>query len=195
MTRKTYSQMASRLTSEPHSQDGAPCCAELPLSTYQSSIIPGTSIEKTNPSTKLIFKRIEFKLIREKAPEPYPQHINSAEDAVKVIEHLKDNPQEHFVAIYLDGANGISAVHYVTKGILNSSQTHPREVFRGAIMLDCASIILAHNHPSGNLSPSESDIQITNQLIEVGRIIGIPVLDHVIISQEGHISMKIQGYM
>ena len=192
--------MASRSQNNNSSKTQPVYCAETSLNSYQTNIISdipkaGNKSIAPNPPNRITFKRIEFKLIKEKSPEPYPQHINSPEDIVKVIEHLKDNPQEHFVAIYLDGANGISAVHYVTKGILNSSQVHAREVFRGAIMLDCASIILAHNHPSGELSPSESDIQITNQLVKAGRIIGITVLDHIIISQEGHISMKIQGYL
>jgi len=200
MTRKTEPKMASRSQNNNPSKTQPVCCAETSSSTYQASIIPdipkaGNKIIAPNLKKKITFRKIEFKLVRERSPEPYPQCIQSPMDVIKVLQTIKDSPQEHFVVLYLNGANGISAINFVTTGLLNSSQTHPREIFRGAVMLDCASVILAHNHPSGSLSPSEADIQITNQLVEGGKILGITVLDHIIISQEGHKSMKESGYM
>jgi len=81
----------------------------------------------------------------------------------------------------------------ITEGILNSSLVHPREIFRGAIVATCASIIIAHNHPSGNPEPSSEDIQITKQVTEAGKIIGIPLHDHIIFTEEAFTSFAERG--
>jgi len=83
----------------------------------------------------------------------------------------------------------------VTVGLLDASQVHPREVFVDAISDRAASIILAHNHPSGLLKPSLDDIGTTRQLVDAGKILGIPVLDHIIITKKGHLSFKEKGFM
>lgn len=83
----------------------------------------------------------------------------------------------------------------VTEGTLNASLVHPREVFRGAIVATSASIILMHNHPSGNAAPSTEDIQITKQMVEAGRIIGIPVHDHIIFADDTYTSLAEQGLL
>ena len=116
-------------------------------------------------------------------------------DIMPLVKDLRDKMQEHFVCISLNGANEVIQTRTVTVGLLNSSQVHPREVFADVIADRGASVILVHNHPSGSLSPSESDIQITNQLVEAGKILGISVLDHVIVSKKGHTSLKEQGFM
>ncbi len=84
----------------------------------------------------------------------------------------------------------------ITVGLANQSQIHPREVFRPAILDAAVSILIAHNHPSGNLEPSEADLVATRRLVEVSKTIGIPVLDHVIVSQQGFLSIreKFPGY-
>ncbi len=121
--------------------------------------------------------------------------IQSPEDVLPLVSHLMTRQQEHFICITLSGANEVIKNRVVTVGLLNSSQVHPREVFANAITDRAASVIFVHNHPSGSLNPSESDIQITGQLVEAGKILGISVLDHVIISRKGFFSMKEQGYM
>lgn len=92
--------------------------------------------------------------------------------------------QEHFWVVGLDGANHVKYVDLVSLGLVNRSLVHPREVFRLAIHEGISSVILAHNHPSGSIEPSQDDVAITRQLKEAGKIVGIAVLDHVIISNE-----------
>jgi DNA repair protein RadC len=93
------------------------------------------------------------------------------------------------VVFWLNSVNRVLGFEVVTEGILNSSLAHPREVFRGAVVSTAASIIIAHNHPSENTEPSQEDISITKQLVEAGKIIGIPVHDHIIFASESFISM------
>jgi len=121
--------------------------------------------------------------------------IQNPTDVLPLVSHLKRKQQEYFICISLNGANELIQSRVVTVGLLNSSQIHPREVFADVITDRAASVILIHNHPSGSLSPSESDIQITNQLVEAGKILGLTVLDHIIVSKRGHMSMKEKGFM
>jgi DNA repair protein RadC len=116
--------------------------------------------------------------------------ISSAKDAFNEIEEFKDKMQEHFITIYLDGANNIIETRVITIGILNQSIVHPREVFSPAIANRSASIILAHNHPSGVLEASKEDIAVTKRLKEAGELLGIEVLDHLIITIDGYISFS-----
>lgn len=103
--------------------------------------------------------------------------------------------QEHFVSLYLNVKNQVIHKQTVFIGSLNSSIVHPREIFKEAVKRSAASIILSHNHPSGNPSPSPEDLEVTKRLQEAGYIIGIEVLDHVIIGNHQYISLKEQGYM
>lgn len=110
------------------------------------------------------------------------------------LDTIKNAEQEHFVAISLDGAGHVIASRVITIGLLNHSLVHPRETFRGAILDNAASIIIAHNHPSGSLDPSPQDIAITNQIKEAGQIIGIQVIDHIIVTKyDNFYSMKEHG--
>lgn len=88
----------------------------------------------------------------------------------------------------MSSANVVTGFEIVSEGILNSSVVHPREVFRGAIVSSCANIIVAHNHPSGNLEPSNEDISLTKKLIEAGKIIEINVFDHIIFAENEYTS-------
>jgi DNA repair protein RadC len=106
-----------------------------------------------------------------------------------------DRDKEHFWAIGLNSANSISYIELVTLGILNSSLVHPREVFRFAILKGVAAIVVAHNHPSGNIIPSIQDKEITTKLVASGKILDIPVLDHVIITSYGHYSFSDEGLL
>ncbi|MCK5295046.1 MAG: JAB domain-containing protein [Arcobacteraceae bacterium] len=116
--------------------------------------------------------------------------IRRASDIFKEIEEFKDKVQEHFITIYLNGANEIIESRVITIGTLNQSLVHPREVFSPAIEKRAASIIIAHNHPSGILKPSKEDLQVTKRLRESGKILGIEVLDHIIFGDTGFYSFK-----
>ncbi len=91
--------------------------------------------------------------------------------------------KERFVVFWLNSANVVTGFEIISEGTLNASVVHPREVFRGAIVATCANIIIAHNHPSGNPEPSNEDINLTNKLIEAGKIIEILVFDHIIFAE------------
>ena len=113
----------------------------------------------------------------------------------KYLLRYSNKKQEHFIVLELDGGNKVQKCRVVTKGLLNSSQVHPREVFADAIKNRCASIIIAHNHPSGNNEPSREDITVTKRIKEAGEILGISVLDHLIVSSTGYKSMLEAGYL
>ena len=109
--------------------------------------------------------------------------IDSPEKAAEQLSDIRDRKQEYFVCMTLDGANRLIAKRIITIGTLNSSLVHPREVFADAITDRAASIIVAHNHPSGSIEPSQADVDLTNRLKDAGKLLGINVLDHVIITK------------
>ncbi|MEX1138927.1 MAG: JAB domain-containing protein [Bacteroidota bacterium] len=109
------------------------------------------------------------------------RYIRTPEDAAKIVnDYLEGADREHFVGLYLNSANALIAIHTVSVGTLNSSLVHPREVFKLALMVNAASVIVAHNHPSGNIEPSQEDLAVTKQLVEAGKILGVPLHDHII---------------
>jgi len=108
---------------------------------------------------------------------------------------LRDRKQEEFWAIYLDTQNRIVSERRITVGLLNSSLVHPREVFAPAIALAAASCILAHNHPSGDPDPSPEDLEVTQQLVDSGRLLGIPVRDHVVLGDGAFVSLLERGLL
>ncbi|WP_044894830.1 RadC family protein [Bacillus alveayuensis] len=122
--------------------------------------------------------------------------IRSPEDGAKyVMEDMRFLSQEHFVCLYLNTKNQVIHRKTVFIGSLNASIVHPREVFKEAIKRSAASIICAHNHPSGDPTPSREDIEVTKRLVECGRMIGIELLDHLIIGDRKFISLKEKGYV
>ncbi|MDO8517558.1 MAG: DNA repair protein RadC, partial [Nanoarchaeota archaeon] len=111
--------------------------------------------------------------------------ISCAEDVFNLMhERLKDKKEEHFYVLMLSNQNNIIAEHEVSKGILDASIIHPREVFKPAIKNSASKIILVHNHPSGNPEPSAEDLDITEKLTKAGDELGIKVLDHIIIGRD-----------
>jgi DNA repair protein RadC len=117
--------------------------------------------------------------------------IKSSEDVVKLIRpKLKNKKKEYFLVLSLDSRNNLIRVSDISIGTINANLIHPREVFKEAIQSLAVSIILVHNHPSGDATPSENDIEITKQLIEASKIIDIIILDHIIISSRDYKSMK-----
>ena len=121
--------------------------------------------------------------------------IRDAEDALPYLAGIRKERQEHFVCLSLNGANEVLATRVVTVGLLDSNQVHPREVYADPITDRAASIICAHNHPSGTLEASPEDLAITRRLVKAGEVLGIRVLDHLIVTEEGFLSMKQKGHM
>lgn len=115
---------------------------------------------------------------------------NPSSVADYLYEYYRDSYREEFVILLLDTKNKVTYTKTVSLGSLNQTLVHPREVFRFAIMHNANSIILSHNHPSGDPTPSKEDIMITRRLIEVGNLIGIKVLDHIIIGDNKYISLR-----
>lgn len=112
-----------------------------------------------------------------------------------MMPELRDERVEHLVALLLDTKNRVIKIVHISKGTLDSSLVHPREVFRQAIAASAAAIIVVHNHPSGDPTPSEEDRRVTTRLVSAGSTIGIDVLDHIIIGLNRWVSMKEKGLM
>lgn len=123
--------------------------------------------------------------------------ILSPDDAASILFQYLDQPdREHFICMVLDTKHKVTMIHTVSIGTLDASLVHPREVFKVAILGNASGIIVAHNHPSGMTSSSPEDISITKRLMESGKILGIDVLDHIILGDDGQFtSLKSQGYM
>lgn len=114
-----------------------------------------------------------------------PSKINAPADIEKFDFLFKDRVQEIFCVFWLNTSNIVVGYEVISVGILNASVVAAREVFRGAIVQNCANIIIAHNHPSGNKEPSNEDIQLTKNLVAGGKILGIQVFDHIIYTKNG----------
>ncbi|WP_456273838.1 RadC family protein [Bacillus sp. AK031] len=121
--------------------------------------------------------------------------IRSPEDAFTYLKDMQYLHREEFVCLGLNTKNEVMFRQTVFTGSLNASIVHPRETFLPLIKRCCASAIVAHNHPSGQPEPSREDIEVTKRLVEVGKVVGIEVLDHVIIGAEKYISLKEKGYL
>jgi len=121
--------------------------------------------------------------------------IKNAEDVAKLTEELRAKKQEYFLSLTLDGASYLIQKRIVFIGTLNHSIVHPREVFADAISDRAAGIIFVHNHPSGNIDPSKEDIAITNRLLEVGKMVGIWLIDHIIIRKDKYFSFQAEGML
>ena len=126
------------------------------------------------------------------------EKMNGPAAAAALVSDIADCAQEQFIVLTLNTKNRLIDRHLVSLGTVNSSLVAPREVFRPAIMDAASSVILVHNHPSGDSSPSSQDIQITKKLIEAGHILGISIMDHLIIGRptaasEGWLSLRETG--
>jgi DNA repair protein RadC len=148
--------------------------------------VPGMGLAKASQILSA-FELARRYLIRETVK------IQCAKDALPLLADIADKPQEHFVCISLNGANEVIQKRVVTIGLLDKSPIHPREVFADVIADRAAAVILAHNHPSGELEPSAADLSVHDQLSEAAKILGIRVLDHLIVSRKGYYSFKESG--
>lgn len=146
-------------------------------------------------NTRTLKKELQYKipqlrlaLIRERSIETVA--ITTPRDIYHYAEPLKHMPEEHFVSFHLDTRNHIVGYHLVSHGTVSASLVHPREVFKAALLSNSTTIIAAHNHPGGSLTPSDEDIETTKQLIKAGRILGVQLLDHIIVSFKGIVSIR-----
>jgi DNA repair protein RadC len=119
--------------------------------------------------------------------------ITCAKDVLPLVADIAGRQQEYFVCISLNGANEVIEKRVVTIGLLDKSPVHPREVFADVIADRAASVIFAHNHPSGDLQPSEADLNVHGQLTEAGKILGLRVLDHIVVTRKGYYSFQEAG--
>jgi DNA repair protein RadC len=122
--------------------------------------------------------------------------ISSMDDVVKTVKPMiADSNKEFFMALYLNTKNGVLKQEIISIGSLNANVVHPREIFKTACMISAAYIIVAHNHPSGDPTPSREDIEITKKLYEAGKMMGIELLDHVILGYDRNYGFKESGQL
>ncbi len=122
------------------------------------------------------------------------QVVKTPDEVARLVRgRLSDKKKEHFLALLLDTRGQLIRTAEISVGSLDSSIVHPREVFKEAISASAASVIFVHNHPSGDPQPSEDDIKLSHRLAQAGEIVGIDVLDHVIIGEKKHVSLKSKG--
>src|SRR5437762_7727568 len=138
----------------------------------------------------VILAAIEFARRRIK---PEGAKIETPADLLPHVRHYAGKKQEHFLCASINGANEILNIRVVSIGLIDRSPVHPREVFADALADRASAVIVAHNHPSGGLEPSPSDINITTQLKAAGAIIGIDLLDHIIFNRTGYFSFMEEG--
>lgn len=128
-----------------------------------------------------------FEFVRRRI-KPEGLKIKFPADILPLIQHYGDRKQEHFICVSINGANEVMTVRVVTIGLINKSHVHPREVFADVIAERASAVIVAHNHPNGELNPSREDIQITKRLKEAANILGLNLLDHIIFNAKGYYS-------
>lgn len=165
----------------------------LEVDIYELNRINGIKLAKASKIVASIQlgKRLSKKVVYKKI-----KTISSSEDAYKYVrDNLEFRKKEHFYTIFLNSKNDIIATEEISIGDLTSTIVNPREVFRPAIKKSASSIIIIHNHPSGNPTPSKEDIIITNRLVECGKLLDIKVLDHLIIGNDSYYSFKKEAKM
>ena len=135
-----------------------------------------------------------FELVRRRLQREGAR-VREAKDVLPFVQQIRDKHQEYFVCLSLNGANEVIENRVVTVGLLDSNQVHPREVYADPLTDRAASIIVAHNHPSGTLEVSPEDVALTDRLARAGKLLGIPLLDHIIVTKRGYLSLKQAGYL
>jgi len=138
--------------------------------------------------------KYKIELIRDGSQKTEVKKVSSPSDAVPIIQaYLERVDREHFIILLLDIKNKLIGINTVSIGSLNASVVHPREVFKAAILANAAAIIMAHNHPSGDVEPSKDDIESTIRIKNAGEILGITLLDSIIIGNNYYCSLKERG--
>jgi len=137
---------------------------------------------------KYIVPEMRLALIKEPGVKPVP--IGCPDDLDKFVEPLRFYSEEKFVCFHLNAKNEVIGYCIVSHGTLSASLVHCREVFKAALLANSYALIVAHNHPGGSLTPSLEDIETTEKLIQAGSLLGVPVIDHVIVSSNGLCSLR-----
>jgi DNA repair protein RadC len=151
-----------------------------------------------DPVVRKVYKipRYRVLMVKEGAVSAERKRMCSPQDIYNAVGDIIENvDREYFLIVILDAKNHINGVNVVSIGTINSTQVHPREVFKAAILANAAAIICVHNHPSGDPVPSKEDIDITHRLAEAGKVVGIEVLDHVVIGDGCWVSLKEKGIL
>ncbi|MEP0547594.1 MAG: JAB domain-containing protein [Rhodothermales bacterium] len=161
-----------------------------------------TSSRTMSPATyrEALFSGVPLyttRLVRERVfTFPEREQVSSPAAAAAVLQdYFADRDREEFVVCLLDTASTLVGLHVASVGGLAASIVEPRQVFKAAVLANAASLLLAHNHPSGNPEPSREDVEITKRLVETGRLMGIPVHDHLIITGDSYTSLAERGLM
>jgi DNA repair protein RadC len=168
------------------------------LASYNFDRLPNLSFNELKkefknqvPAMKIMAMFEIFKRTNRLNKKGFKSKIKTAKDVFNYyVDELKDKKKEHFYALYLDTQNRIIEEQLISKGTLNASIIHPREVFNPAIKASCNSVILVHNHPSGDCKPSSEDKEVTKMLYNAGYLLKIKVIDHVIIGKDDYTSLK-----
>lgn len=148
--------------------------------------------DKSSPSKRISI--VSVKLVRETSFLYKQRRITSPLEAYEMMKgFLEEEDREKLISCFLDTKNQPLAINVVSIGSLSSSIVHPREIFKAAILCNSAGIILFHNHPSGDPTPSEDDIKATARILECGKLIGIDLLDHIIVGNGTYCSLKEKG--
>lgn len=135
------------------------------------------------------------KLVKQSRKKYTVDGVGCPDDAAEILaKYLKGTDRENFVVLMLDIKNKVLGINTVSVGSLTATVVHPREVFKPAILMNAAGIILGHNHPSGDVGPSKEDIATTKKMVEAGKLLDIPVLDHVIVG-DGFTSLREEGWV
>lgn len=138
-----------------------------------------------------VMEIVKVKQVVMERPIEYQVKITSTKSAAQIgMTEIGDEAQEVLLLVVLNSQNEINAIHRVFQGSLNSSVAQPREIFRSALLNNGARILIFHNHPSGNLEPSQEDLFFTDRIVEAGEILGIELLDHIIVSNNNWYSFK-----
>lgn len=133
--------------------------------------------------------QLKLCILREPASAPMP-HIRTPEDLGEYLLPMRNLSEEHFVTLHLSSIHQVIGYHLVSQGTLSSSLVHPREVFKAALLSNAYTIVLAHNHPAGSAAASPDDIETTKQLVAAGKIMGVTVLDHLIVTHTAIFSIR-----
>lgn len=149
--------------------------------------VDATATEPATYSVSTIRRR------EHRGPKP---RVNGPADIHRLLASiLRDADREYFYAVLLSTKNHVLALELISVGTLSASIVHPREVFKPAILKSAAAIVVAHNHPSTDLTPSPEDVKFTRRLARAGELLGIPVLDHLIVCDESYVSLREAGHL
>lgn len=150
-----------------------------------------------NRKKPLYVSRVKVIVVAEEAHDERPR-LQAPEDIAALPflkKELLESDREQFICLHLNTKNALISWEVVSVGSLTTSIVHPREIFKAAILANAASVILTHNHPSGDPSPSTADMELTRRLVKAGETVGIDVLDHIILAGERHVSLKQVGIL